>query len=76
MQVNPYDNAAQCAKHIGIDKSIVCSVLKDDFHMHKINFKWIPYELSEIREKRMEIANNLLYFFSKSSRIEQSIDTR
>ena len=36
--------------------------------MHKVNFKWIPYELSdEIRVKLVEIANNLLDLFSKSS---------
>lgn len=36
--------------------------------MHKFNFKWIPYELSdEIREKSVEIAINLLCFLSKTS---------
>lgn len=68
MQENPYDCLIQCAKHIGIDKKADCSILKNDIHIHKINFKWIQYQLSEEKkEERVEIAIILLYFLSKSS---------
>lgn len=68
IQENPYDCHTQCAKHIGIDKKAVCSILKNDIHIRIINFKRIPYQLSEeIKEKRVEIAIFLLYFLSKSS---------
>ena len=41
--------------------------------MTKINFKWIPYTLSdEIREKRIQMATFLLTFLSNAS--EQTLD--
>lgn len=52
MQENPYDCPIQCAKHIGIDKKADCSILKNDIHIHKINFKWIQYQLSEEKKRR------------------------
>ena len=63
MDENPYSSAKECASEIGIDKKTVNHILKDDLNMHKVNFKWIPYELTEnLKEKRVQIAIELLKF--------------
>lgn len=69
MEENPYASANTCAKHVGTDKKTVCCILREDLNMHKINFKWVPYELTqEIKEKRVQIAINLLEFLENSNR--------
>ena len=69
MDENPYSSARECSEELGIDKKTVSTILKEELNMHKINFKWVPFELTNIlKEKRVQIATKLLNFLSSCDR--------
>ena len=61
----PYTSCRNAATILKINKSTVKSILTKELQLHKVNFKWIPYQLTdEIRQKRVEIATELFNFLT------------
>lgn len=65
---NPYASTRKIAKDIGANKNTVKKVLIKHLSMKKVNFKWVPYALTEqMKAKRVEIASILLEFLTNAS---------
>ncbi len=61
----PYTSCRNAATILNISKSTVKSILIEELKLHKVNFKWIPYQLTdEIKQKRVEIATELYNFLT------------
>lgn len=67
---DPSISAKTIAEKLNISRATVKTIIVERLHMHKVNFKWVPYELTpQIRKKRVEIAEKLLAFFESASKI-------
>ena len=61
---DPSLSSRNIAETLGISKTTVKNIIKDHLGMHKVNFKWIPHQLTpELRAQRVKIAGELLDFF-------------
>ena len=57
----PYSSAREIAKRIGCDKNSATKILRIDLGMSKVNFRWIPKELTcSQKAKRVEVSKEML----------------
>ena len=55
------------AEKVGISKTTVKTIIEDRLQLHRINFKWIPHELTpQLRAERVSKAKELLAFMEKA----------
>ena len=68
LQDNPYLKTKEIAEHFKIHKNTVKVILEDHLHYHKVNFEWIPHQLTPaLRAQRVATAEKLLEFFDNAS---------
>ena len=68
MEEDPYINTKKLAKKLNVAKQTIKSILIEELHMVKINFKWPPHTLNEkIRKMRIEMAKELQDFLTTAS---------
>ena len=66
---NQYLSARELAAMLGVDKNTVIKILREDLQMTKVNFRWIPKELSdELKAKRVIIATKMLETIQNSKK--------
>ena len=62
---DPYQSARSIASELHVDKNTVSRMLREEMGMKKVNFHWIPHELTD-RQKivRVDIAKEMLRVLS------------
>lgn len=64
-EIHTSASTRECEDFTGIHHSTISSILREELNMEKVNFKWIPYNLSDSnKQKRVVIAHELLNLFS------------
>lgn len=68
MEEEPYINTAELARRFEKSKETIKHILRDHLHMIKVNFKWIPHQLTEgLRRRRVETAKEMLAVLENKS---------
>ena len=68
LQEDPFIKTREIAEHFDIDKNTVKSIIQDHLQYHKVNFKWIPHQLTaSLRAERVQKAKALLKFLKTAS---------
>ena len=68
LQEDPFLKTKEIAEHFQIDKKTVKAILEDHLQYHKVNFKWVPHQLTaSLRAERVRVATELLKFLKKAS---------
>lgn len=61
LQDDPYQSARSLASSLHVDKNTVCSIMKNELNMRKVNLHWIPHELSDHQKKvRVDLSSEML----------------
>lgn len=68
MEDEPYIKTSELAKMCAVNKETIKHILRDHLHMIKVNFKWIPHQLTDsLRRRRVETAKEMLQVLENRS---------
>ena len=63
---DPYQSARTLASALHVDKNTVCSILKNELKMKKVNAHWIPHDLTDQQKKvRVDLSGEMLKVLNK-----------
>jgi len=70
----PFHSTRSIASRLNVSREKVRHILTDELHLHKFRCKWIPYQLTPLRQKnRVEGAHALLMTLNDPEMLERTI---